>query len=501
MRCPSCRSENEPGAESCFTCGQILAALIKRGSLIASRYEVVSPIGKGGMGTVYLARDRVLSEKVAVKVLRPDLSRRPEMIRRFSSEMVLARKVRHPNVCRIYGAGEEEGLLYVCMELVNGVTLRALLHEKRGLPPEQAFDLALQLASGLQALHDAGLVHRDVKALNVMVDARGTARLMDLDIARQHETEGTVAATPTGQILGTPEYMSPEYARGEPLDLRSDIYSLGVLIFEMFTGETPFHSESPLLTILKHLHEKPPLEGGTAAGLPASVVPVLRKAMAKRAKDRHSTVRGLATALGLARTASGALTLPPPAAAPEPLPALLGALNPTDVTVRMAVPRLPDPAAARAIPVLIGALGEGERPPLSSPEPPAAPGPEASPDPIAILITALRHEDPPGRARAARVLGGIGSAAQMAIPVLLEVLRDREPAVRLDAAKALERMGAAAQEALAAAVHDEDEVVRRIAAEAVIRILKRKRARGGAAPPAGETPAAPDRRPKEGPDP
>jgi hypothetical protein len=496
MRCPSCGSENEPGAESCFTCGQILSALIKRGSLIASRYEVVSPIGKGGMGTVYLARDRVLAEKVAVKVLRPDLSRRPEMIRRFSSEMVLARKVRHPNVCRIYAAGEEEGRLYVCMELVNGVTLKALLQEKKGLPPEQAFDLALQLASGLQALHDAGLVHRDVKSLNVMVDARGTARLMDLDIARQHETEGTVAASPTGQILGTPEYMSPEYARGEPLDLRSDIYSLGVLIFEMFTGETPFHSESPLLTILKHLHEKPPLEGGIA-GLPASLVPVLRKAMAKRPKDRHSTVRGLATALGLARTASGALTLPPPAAAPEPLPALLGALNPMDVTVRIAVPRLPDPGAARAIPVLIGALGERERPALPSPEPPAAPPPETPPDPVAILITALRHEDPPGRARAARVLGGIGSAAQMAIPVLLEVLRDREPAVRLDAAKALERMGAAAQEALAAAVHDEDVVVRQIAAEAVIRILKRKRARGGAPPPAGET-EAPDRLQKEG---
>jgi hypothetical protein len=500
MRCPSCRSENEPGAESCFTCGHVLAALIKRGSLIASRYEVVSPIGKGGMGTVYLARDRVLSEKVAVKVLRPDLSRRPEMILRFSAEMVLARKVRHPNVCRIFATGEEEGRLYVCMELVNGVTLKALLHEKKGLPPEQAFDLALQLASGLQALHDAGLVHRDVKALNVMVDARGTARLMDLDIARQHEAEGTVAATPTGQILGTPEYMSPEYARGEPLDLRSDIYSLGVLIFEMFTGETPFHSESPLLTILKHLHEKPPLDGKAAAGLPASLLPVLRKSMAKRAKDRYSTVRGLATALGLARTASGALTLPPPAAAPEPLPALLGALNPLDETVRIAIPRRPDPAAARAIPVLIGALGEQERAPLPPLEP-AAPRTESPPDPIAILITALKHEDPPGRARAARVLGGIGSAAQMAIPVLLEALRDREPSVRLDAAKALERMGAAAQEALAAAVHDEDEVVRRIAAEAVIRILKRKRARGGPPPPGGGAPAATGPHAKEVPEP
>ncbi|HKC13989.1 MAG TPA: HEAT repeat domain-containing protein, partial [Vicinamibacteria bacterium] len=329
-------------------------------------------------------------------------------------------------------------------------------------------------------------------------DARGTAHLMDLDIARQHEAEGTVAATPTGQILGTPEYMSPEHARGEPLDLRSDIYSLGVLIFEMFTGETPFHSESPLLTILKHLHERPPLDAGTAAGLPESLLPVLRKAMAKRAKDRHSTVRGLATALGLARTASGALTLPPPASAPEPLPALLGALNPVDETVRIAVPRRPDPAAARAIPVLIGALGEHERPPLPSLEP-APPPPESPPDPIAILITALKHEDPPGRARAARVLGGIGSAAQMAIPVLLEALRDREPSVRLDAAKALERMGAVAQEALAAAVHDEDEVVRRIAAEAVIRILKRKRARAGATTLAGEPSPATGPHPKDGP--
>jgi serine/threonine protein kinase len=475
MRCPYCRSENELGAESCFTCGQALSAPIKLGSLIASRYEVLSPIGKGGMGTVYLARDRVLAERVAVKVLRPDVSRQPDMTRRFLSEMALARKVRHQNVVPIYAAGEEEGRLYVCMALVNGVTLKALLGEKKGLPPEQAFDFALQLGSGLQAMHDIGLVHRDVKSLNVMVDARGGARLMDLDIARQHEAEGTVAASQTGQILGTPDYMSPEYARGEPLDPRSDIYSLGVLIFEMFTGETPFHSESPLLTILKHLHEPPPLKGGN---LPGSLVPVLKKALAKRARDRYSTVRGMATALGLARAASGALVLPPPKDAPEPLPALLSALNPMDVTVRISFPPRADPAAAKAIPVLIGALGEKERPPLPPLEM-KAPPPAEAPDPIAILVNALRHEDPPGRARAARVLGGMGSAAQMAIPVLLEALRDRETAVRVDAAEALERMGAAAQEALAAAVHDPDEVVRQIAAEAVIRILKRKRARGG----------------------
>jgi serine/threonine-protein kinase len=445
--------------------------------VIASRYEVLSTLGKGGMGTVYLARDRVLAERVAVKVLKSEFSRRPDMVRRFRSEMKVAQRVRHANVCRIYGAGEEGGRLYVCMELVAGTDLRTLVREQKGLSPDQAFQVALDVAGGLQALHEAKIVHRDVKAANVLVDAKGKAKLMDLDVAKQAESEGVSAATATSQVLGTPEYMSPEYARGEPVDFRSDIYSLGVLIFELFTGEVPFRGETPVATIVKHLQEAPPLSGPRAERLPAGLLPVLRKALAKQPEERYSTARGLTVALRLAREAWAERIPPPSPESASPLPALLGALNPIDKTVRIAPPRRRDPSAGKAIPVLVGALegpsGPKETPPPAPPEPALTAG--ERPAPVAVLVEALRSEDKHDRARAARVLGGIGPAAEEAIPVLLEALRDREATVRYDAAKALERMGAAAEAALAGALHDEDQVVRRIAADALARIIKRKR--------------------------
>jgi serine/threonine protein kinase len=478
MRCPACQTENDPDSPACFNCGLAFSPPVKRGTVIAGRYEILDPIGRGGMGTVYRARDRVLGDKVAVKVLKSELSRRPEMIRRFRSEMAMARKVRHPNVCRIYAAGEEAGRLYLTMELIDGTDLRTILRQRKsGLAPEQAFEYAVELAGALQALHDAGIVHRDVKAPNIMVDKKGP-HLMDFDIAKQHQSEGKDAATVTGQVLGTPEYMSPEYARGDPVDFRNDIYSLGVLTFEMFTGDVPFRGDSPLATILKHLNEPPPLEGPRAKGLPPSVVPVLRKALAKRPDERHSTARGLAMALGLARTAFAALA-PPPKESTPPLPALLEALNPLDYTVRMPAmtPRGGlDTRSMKAIPALIDALKRPPVPPAVEVPPMPAPPPDPQ-DPLTVLIGALKSKDQRDRVQAARKLGGIGADAGRAIPVLLEVLRDGEVKVRTEAARALERMGPAAQAALSASLRDEDPVVRRIAAEALARILRRKRDR------------------------
>ncbi len=483
MFCPACYTENDPDALVCFSCGQTLSPPIKRGTVLSGRYEIQDLIGRGGMGTVYRARDRVLGDKVAVKVLRADLSRRPEMIRRFRSEMALARKVRHPNVCRIYAAGEEQGRLFLAMELLEGKDLKTLLRATRqGLGPEQAFECSMQIASGLQAMHDVGIVHRDVKPPNVMLDRKGRAHLMDFDIAKQHLAQKSDAATATGHVLGTPEYMSPEYARGDHVDFRTDIYSLGIMVYELFTGEVPFKGETPLATVLKHLNDPVPLDGPRAERIPPSLVPVLRKALAKEPDERYSTARGLAVALGVARTAFGELAAPRHEAAP-PLPALLEALNPIDGTVRMAAIRMPasDPSASRAIPVLIDAL---EKPPPPVPDPNTVTSPvllpfpgEKPPDPVAILIRALKSDDQMDRARAARVLGGMGPDAAHAIPVLLEALRDIVPEVRDDAARALERMGPTAQAALAAAIKDHDPIVRRIAAEALGRILKRKRGR------------------------
>lgn len=474
MTCPSCNAVNESGADVCFTCGHVITLPVTKGTVFGGRYEVLSPVGRGGMGTVYRARDRVLGDKVALKVLRGDLSSKPEMTRRFGSEMGLVRKVRHPNVCRIFAAGEEGGRLWLCMELVEGHDLRAVLR-RQPLEAEQVFDWAAQIANGLQALHEVGLVHRDVKALNVMIDAKGIARLMDLDIAKQWESEES-GATATGQVLGTAEYMSPEYAQGLPVDSRSDIYSLGVLVFEMFAGELPFRGDSHVSTIMKHIHERPPLEGPRAARIPVQVLPILTKALAKKPELRYSTARGMAVALGVARNAARGPALPPSHVPHEPLPALLEALNPVDKTIRISAPKKADPAAPRSIPVLIHALVEPDRPVEETIPTAMPPVPEKKEtEPVALLIQALKAPDKYDRARAARVLGGIGADAKAAIPVLLEALRDREAMVRFDAAKALEKMGDAAKDALSHALQDEDEVVRRIAAEALARIIRRKR--------------------------
>lgn len=484
MICPSCQAENEAAASNCFTCGLALTAVIRMGSIVASRYEVQGVLGKGGMGTVYRARDRLIGGPVAVKVLRPEVSRKPEMIRRFRSEMALAQKVRHPNVCRIHGSGEEGGLLYTAMELVEGQDLKKRILSSGGFTTEYAFDLAIQLAEGLQALHEAGIVHRDVKSTNIMVDARGTPKLMDFDIAKHSEVEETGSTTATGQVMGTPDYMSPEYAKGKKVDSRSDTYSLGVVIFEMFTGKLPFKGDTAIATIMKHLHEAPPLRGPRAERLPPALVPVLEKAMAKQPERRPPSARTLVAALRVAQTETIGQPVAPPTTKEAPLPALLGALNPVDATVRIPVPdflrkRKIDPTATKAIPVLLGALDEDEvagTVPNTAATLPGIPAPRMGRvTPVSILVEALKAPDSGARARAARELGGIGPAAKEAIPVLLEALRDREEKVRRDAADALERMGPAAAAALASAVNDKDEVVRQIAREALARIIRRKR--------------------------
>jgi serine/threonine-protein kinase len=164
MFCPSCHAENDDQAEACFTCGRALYALTQ-GILLAQRYEILSPLGSGGMGRVYKAHDRALDEYVAIKVLRSELTREPEMARRFRSEIKLARMVSHRNVCRIHEYGEDGGLAFICMEYVEGKNVREFLSE-RSLAPEEALDLAIQVAEGLQAVHEHGIVHRDFKASN-----------------------------------------------------------------------------------------------------------------------------------------------------------------------------------------------------------------------------------------------------------------------------------------------------------------------------------------------
>jgi len=217
MLCPSCQTENDDSAQTCLSCRAALPR-VAEGSLLASRYEIRSCLGKGGMGVVYLAYDRVLEETVAIKVLRGHAAEDPSTVRRFRSEIKLARRVTHRNVCRIHDYGVDEGVEYISMQFVAGLDLRTRLRESGGLQTDEAYEIALQIAEGLQAVHDEGIVHRDLKTPNVMLDGQGVVRLMDFGIAKA--TGGGESLTVTGHIVGTPEYMSPEQIRGEDIDAR-----------------------------------------------------------------------------------------------------------------------------------------------------------------------------------------------------------------------------------------------------------------------------------------
>jgi serine/threonine protein kinase len=317
MICPSCRAENDPSTEACFTCGRSLAALT-HGSIIAGRYEVLSPLGRGGMGMVYKAHDRMLEETVAIKVLRSEFARTQEMAKRFRHEIKLARRVSHRNVCRIHEYGEDGPLRYISMEYLQGNDLKQELREKGPPPAEEAFDLTIQVAEGLQAIHDVGIIHRDLKTPNLMRDARGVVRLMDFGIAKEGNDTGSGALTSTGQVMGTPEYMSPEQCRGEKIDFRSDIYALGIVNYEIFTGQVPFHGDTPVATIFKHIQDPVPLSGGAAVRIPPSAVPILLRALAKDRNGRFETAAEMAAALRQARGDGGSSTASLPQITPVP---------------------------------------------------------------------------------------------------------------------------------------------------------------------------------------
>jgi tetratricopeptide (TPR) repeat protein len=283
----------------CFSCGRHLTALTQ-GAVIASRYEIVGMLGKGGMGMVYRANDQLLDEVVAIKVLRNELMGAQGMAERFRSEIKLARKVSHPNVCRIHEYGQDGGVSYISMALIEGTNLRKLLLlHTEGLPRDQAFQVAIQVAEGLQAIHDVGIIHRDLKTANVAVESSGQVRLMDFGIAK--ESSGAGSLTATGEVMGTPEYMSPEQCRGQSLDFKSDIYSLGILIYEVFTGHVPFRGDSVTATLLKQMEDPPPLDGPDAVSIPPGVVTLLRKALAKDATQRPVSAGEVAQALRQAR--------------------------------------------------------------------------------------------------------------------------------------------------------------------------------------------------------
>jgi eukaryotic-like serine/threonine-protein kinase len=223
------------------------------GTVLGDRYEILAILGQGGMGAVYKARDTELDRVVALKIIRPELTTNPEILKRFKQELILARQVTHRNVIRIFDLGQAEGFKFITMEYLEGQDLRAVIREKGKLPPEEAARIILQICRALEAAHGEGVVHRDLKPQNIMLDANGRAYVMDFGIARSAYLPGM---TQTGALVGTPEYMSPEQAKGEKLDERSDLFSLGVILYELIIGQSPYYSETPLATLWKRIQEK-----------------------------------------------------------------------------------------------------------------------------------------------------------------------------------------------------------------------------------------------------
>jgi len=261
-----------------------------RGRVFGQRYEVIEELGEGGMGIVYKVFDRKIDEKVALKVLAPEIAGDERTIERFRNELKLARKVSHRNVCRMYDLSEEEKTQFITMEYVPGENLKNLIKRIGQLSKTKAVSIAKQVCEGLVEAHRLGVVHRDLKPQNIMVDSEGNARIMDFGIARSIRTK---SITETGMIIGTPEYMSPEQVEGVGVDHRSDLYSLGVILFEMLTGRVPFQGETPLSVILKHKTEQPPDPRRFDDQIPVDISQMILKCMEKDKNKRYPTADAL----------------------------------------------------------------------------------------------------------------------------------------------------------------------------------------------------------------
>ncbi len=211
--------------------------LLSPGSVLGGRYEIMKLLGEGGMGAVYKARDTEVDRLVALKVIRPELGRSPEVLQRFKQELVVARQITHKNVVRIYDLGDADGVKFITMEYVDGEDLKSILSKTKKLPPAEAVSIMQQICRALDACHSEGVIHRDLKPSNVMRDKQGKVLVMDFGLARSVQTSGL---TQTGMVMGTLEYMSPEQAKGQELGSTSDIYAAGLIFYELLTGKVAF---------------------------------------------------------------------------------------------------------------------------------------------------------------------------------------------------------------------------------------------------------------------
>jgi eukaryotic-like serine/threonine-protein kinase len=279
------------------------------GTVLSGRYKLEAKLGSGGMSTVYLARDTTLDRSVAVKVMHREMSEQADQLERFRQEARAVAKLSHPNVVAVIDAGEDGGHPYIIFEYVEGETLKQRIHRVGALDTQEALAYAIEIARGLTVAHARNMVHRDIKPQNVLIDAEGRAKLTDFGISRQLEQDGMTA---TGRVLGTTDYVSPEQAMGHAVDQRSDIYSLGVVLYEMLVGQVPFQADSQVGVAMKHVNEELPDVQQRRPELSAAAAMAVERATSKDPAQRYQRVGemidDLATALEVEAARAGTTT-------------------------------------------------------------------------------------------------------------------------------------------------------------------------------------------------
>ena len=285
--------------------------ILQPGSILGGRYEILQMLGQGGMGAVYKARDLAVNQLVALKVIRPDLASNPAIIERFKQELILARQVTHKNVIRIYDLAEADGVKFITMEFVEGADLRSLVHEteNKKLAPAEAVEIMRQVCLALEAAHSVGVIHRDLKPQNIMRDKTGRVLVMDFGLARTIDGGGM---TQSGAMVGTLEYMSPEQALGKSLDQRSDLFTVGLIFYELLTGKMPFHADSALASLIKRTQERAAPISDHDNSFPAALSGIVSKCLERDPALRYQTAKELLAELDgwQGKTAAATLSFP-----------------------------------------------------------------------------------------------------------------------------------------------------------------------------------------------
>jgi eukaryotic-like serine/threonine-protein kinase len=263
---------------------------LQRGRLLGGRYAILRVLGEGGMGAVYLARDTELDRVIALKVIRPELAGDPAILQRFKQELILARHITHKNVIRIFDLGEADGIRFITMEYVDGEDLRTLLRRSGKFDAGEAVDTAVQICRALDAAHSEGVIHRDLKPQNVMRDTHGRIVVMDFGLARSLESNGV---TQTGALVGTLEYMSPEQALGGQLDQRSDLFAVGLILFEMLTGKVPYKADTAIASLMRRTQERAASASDADPSVPLDLSQIVGTCLERNPNDRYSSAQEL----------------------------------------------------------------------------------------------------------------------------------------------------------------------------------------------------------------